>query len=356
LGFVEISLTVSYSWLFHTFSGAYLDRKQSETHGRVIVSADWLQQTKSRLPFNHWEIQRFRQMDDLDVSFLLPHLHQQALKSSDWMQNLVEDFVDKNDVVTYRRIDYAFRAEGGANEAGELPSSELTIITQASSNIIHKISDLAASGNTRISASVLYSSHIGLSHDLIRRLRVCWPDVRRLVDFHIVIRDCRDCGYADYSEDRKVSFAELVANAHGIFDIFSCSEIHQYGIGSLLQTELQSRRFGPKDTYPGNMLRKIASSLVRTKHGIVLDIDVVPSPNLYDSFRACRDSVVIGSSASERSDFGEKIVFVPPGLIIQLHLIISSFRSVALEIPVRTRPETKLQVRRLWERGVIRVR
>jgi hypothetical protein len=308
---------------FIHFAGAYLDRKQPEVHGRVIVSADWLQQTKSHLPFNHWEIQRFRQMDDLEIPLVLPKQYQQAMENSDWMQHLAEDFVENDDVVTYRRMDYAFRAEGGTNEAGEQPSSELTIITQASSSTIHKISDLASSGNTRISVSVLYSSHIGLSHDLIRRLRVCWPNVRRLVDFHIVIRDCGDCGYADYSEARKVSYAELVANAHGMFDVFSCSEIHQYGVGSLLQTDIKSRRFGPKDTYPGNMLRKIASSLVRTKHGIVLDIDVVPSPNLYDSFRACRTSL-LSASVSERSDFGEKIVFVPPGLP-QLNQTISHF-------------------------------
>lgn len=300
-----------------------MDRKQPETHGRVIVSADWLQQTKSRLPFNHWEIQRFRQMDDIDITFLLPHSYQQALKSSDWMQHLAEDFVENDDVVTYRRMDSAFRAEGGANEAGELPSSELTIITQASSNIIHKISDLASSGNTRISVSVLYFSHIGLSHDLIRRLRVCWPNVRRLVDFHIVIRDCHDCGYADYREDRKVSYAELVANAYGMFDVFSCNDIHQYGVGSFLQTDLKSRSFGPKDTHPCNMLRKIAASLVRTKHGIVLDIDIVPSPNLPDSFKACQASLT-SPSASEQSDFGERIVFVPPGLP-QLNQTISHF-------------------------------
>jgi hypothetical protein len=249
------------------------------------------------------------------------------------------------DVTIYRRIDYAFRAEGGVNEAGELPSSELMLGTYASSNFIHKIFEMAASRNLRICAIVPVDSNIGLSYELIRRLRICWPDVRRLVDFHIVIRDCRDCGYADYSEDRKVSFAELVSNAHGMFDGFSCDEVRNKGLSLLLA------RVIPDANSPAPLYRELAIELAPAPYFMLIDADIHISKDLLFEFKRCMNSKLL------QSDGGfNRTVFVAAGdLVIDDESIFNLIHAAFEKRGHLSYPRSKSELLAMLEKGDARV-
>jgi N-acetyllactosaminide beta-1,3-N-acetylglucosaminyltransferase len=90
------------------------------------------------------------------------------------------------------------------------------------------------------------------------------------------------------------------------------------------------------EKYPNNLLRNVAARYVNTDYIMVLDIDIVPSANLFEQFV---EFARRGSFSSETASLDAQTVYVVPVFELQ--------RGVEL-------PQDKASLSQLWDQGQVR--
>jgi hypothetical protein len=149
----------------------------------------------------------------------------------------------------------------------------VTITTHCSIENLHRIIDMAAASDMVISAAVLVRKSIGESVALIERLRTCFPDVERLVDFTLVITDPTH-EYDDYIDKitgNARKFSDIVKKAKSGFQEVSCLQIaERVSLSRVLENRDSFK-------YPTVLMQRIARRGVSTEHALLLEIDMRPS-------------------------------------------------------------------------------
>jgi hypothetical protein len=125
---------------------------------------------------------------------------------------------------------------------------------------------------------VLVLKSVGLTVELIKRLRNCFESVARFVDFHVVLVDSKSDMYSDFKHDSASlmkTLLDVIGPSNGAFDLYTCEQVRQEGLG--LKYGSSSNYQDKAVPFPQNLLRNIALDAAKSKHGIVLDGDIVPS-------------------------------------------------------------------------------
>jgi hypothetical protein len=165
--------------------------------------------------------------------------------------------------------------EGQINR-GSVP--DVTIATQCSDDKLHEIISMANTTDIPISVAVLALKSVGLTIELIWRLRSCFECVARFVDFHVALVDSKADLYGDFKHEpdflmRKLG--DVIAPSRGRLDKFPCNRLHRDGLGVIFGDG--SNYINKGVPYPTTLLRNTALEWVKSKHVITLDADLVPS-------------------------------------------------------------------------------
>ena len=164
-------------------------------------------------------------------------------------------------------------------------TSGATLVSQCSVNHIHHIAHLSKRWPGPVAVAVFVSApelerRVAVAIELLLWLHQCVPSMRRNVTIHLVTP-------LDTTPLRLPEQPPSPATA----DVTTCSNVaervhheltagHNYAIAasSAGASVFSSVR------YPGNTLRNVALSTVRTSHVFVVDIDMLPNADLYDGF------------------------------------------------------------------------
>jgi N-acetyllactosaminide beta-1,3-N-acetylglucosaminyltransferase len=183
---------------------------------------------------------------------------------------------------------------------------DLSLISQSSVSQLYNLDLLAYRWHGLISVSVFaLSQDIPLAIEAILLLRRCHPSIRQNTSFHLVY---------PLSVPMPPIGATTMAPRPSI-DIIS-NERNCHNIGSVLQS-MQSNLINYAHngvSYPNNLLRNVARRNSLTEFIFVIDIDLVPSDNLYEDFTEFAKENKLYSE-SQRED---KVVYVVPAYEIKI--------------------------------------
>jgi N-acetyllactosaminide beta-1,3-N-acetylglucosaminyltransferase len=183
---------------------------------------------------------------------------------------------------------------------------DLSLISQSSVSQLYNLDLLAHRWHGLISVSVFaLSQDIPLAIEAILLLRRCHPSIRQNTSFHLVY---------PLSVPMPPIGATTMAPRPSI-DIIS-NERNCHNIESVLQS-MQSNLINYAHngvSYPNNLLRNVARRNSLTEFIFVIDIDLVPSDNLYEDFTEFAKENKLYSE-SQRED---KVVYVVPAYEIKI--------------------------------------
>jgi len=149
-------------------------------------------------------------------------------------------------------------------KAAEDYNSEITLVTQCSTNRLFHLKQLIEFWNGPLSVAVFGpGDEIDEFMSIITRLVECYPLISSWVTFHVVI----PLSHPPYDKTLRVKVESLV----------TCHEIL-----------LKAKHFDPDNynkiiPYPGNLLRNVAVKYARTAYIFVIDIDMLPSKHLHQA-------------------------------------------------------------------------
>ncbi|KAK2170649.1 hypothetical protein LSH36_1g03000 [Paralvinella palmiformis] len=200
----------------------------------------------------------------------------------------------------------------------------VTLVTHCSVNHIHHLIQLSHHWQGPVSVAIFipqeYSSTVVQS---LLVLHYCMPHLRKNISIHLV--------YPMTQSPLSVQFPSFVP------EISRCRDFHE-----VLDTVLQ-QQFRPMQnyafegqSYPNNLLRNVAARFLPTDYLLVIDIDIIPSPNLFLSFV---DFARRTSFATETGSLDAQVVYVVPVFELQ--------RGVEL-------PQDKSSLLQLWKQGLVR--
>ncbi len=131
----------------------------------------------------------------------------------------------------YRVVPFALEAS--------LPHKDKSLIsvaTQCSVDFAHEVLQMARHWRARISLAVFALKGVGVTHQLLARLRQCSYDMESYVDFHIVFVDGPQI-YEDYRAGNVTDggYIALVNKQRNVFRHVSCDEILRKGFSSVFQ-------------------------------------------------------------------------------------------------------------------------
>jgi hypothetical protein len=262
------------------------------------------------------------------------------LASAQWMRALDRYSIPKS--TSFRLMPCVF----GSIYPDE--SAYLTLATQCSIESVHEVKDMAVMSDSRISVGVLILKDIGRSYQLVKRLRDCSPEIKSKVDFHFVFADGPDL-YADFNVNTtQASFHDLVHAADGALDQHSCEDVLSRGFSVMYEAHANYVEKGIP--YPVNLMRNVALRYITTPHVMIVDVDLVPSPNIGAEYARAMTELTVHQRKN-----ASRIALVAPGespLFVSSVLIRTAFELSRNESKV---PTTKAQLRDLWNRKLTRV-
>lgn len=201
--------------------------------------------------------------------------------------------------------------------SGEPGPHLLSLATHTTINNLHHLDSLLERWRSPLSVAVFaHGQDVKVATALLYALSVFCPQVRALVDFHLI---CLSGETASFPEKDREHFAGLDDCA----SVFSRLEMHR--------DEQQQKNYDMSGnvSYPNNLLRNVARGGTESSYILVLDMDMVPSADLHRQFE---DMVASGKLAGDE-------VFVLPAFEIR---------------HARKIPATKAELVQLYQVGEVR--
>ena len=196
-----------------------------------------------------------------------------------------------------------------ASPPPEIQGLEVTLATQCSLSQVGQLALLAQRWAAPVSVAVFVAPDaVSLALSLLSGLRVCYPDVRRYVDFHIVFP----------------SHAPLPPSQRR--EVHDCRETEQL----VEELKIRGSNYAEQKEYPINLLRNVARRYSGSEFTLVTDIDMLPSEGLRSAF--------LRFWVARRASLPEKLVFVLP------------VYEVSESVPEERVPRFKQQLLQLIER------
>ena len=200
----------------------------------------------------------------------------------------------------------------------------VTLVTHCSVNHIHHLIELSRWWQGPVSVAVFIPQEYSaiMLHSLLV-LHYCMPHLSKNITIHLV--------YPMTQSPLNVNLPSWIP------EVSECRDFREV-LDALLQQQLrpvQNYAFGMQK-YPNNLLRNVAARFLPTDYMLVIDIDIIPSPNLFHSFI---DFARRTSFASETGSLDAQLVYVVPVFEVR--------HGVEL-------PHDKKALLQLWGRGLIR--
>jgi hypothetical protein len=232
--------------------------------------------------------------------------------SRDWFIRLPRYYIPPTsyEEAYYRVLPFAFEASiTDDSVVAEKVSKVISIATQCSVDYAHEVVEMAKRWKSRISIGIFALENIAATHQLLARLRVCSPEVEKLVDFHIVYPE-KDGVFSDYSANSPPkSYADIVG-VKNIFEDHPCTDIIERGFGTAMSIK---GVFGGKAIpYPLGFMRNVPRLYLRTLHQMSLDTDIMPSIDLAAEYERALAEYEHNNPDAKMST----VLFVPPGLLL----------------------------------------
>ncbi|XP_039253736.2 beta-1,4-glucuronyltransferase 1-like [Styela clava] len=146
---------------------------------------------------------------------------------------------------------------------------DVTLVTHCTVDRLHHIIGLTETWAGPMSIAIFApGTDSAFADDAIDGLRLCWPVLRKLANFHLV--------YPKHESTR----ANM--SSAGDFVYLSCKDIMRRMVlkKSLLESQHSPGGLG----YPHNLMRNVALSGVLTNFVLTVDIEMIPSENLRKDF------------------------------------------------------------------------
>lgn len=202
--------------------------------------------------------------------------------------------------------------------SGEPEPHLLALATHTTVNNLHHLDSLLERWRNPLSVAVFaHGQDVKVATALLYALGVFCPQVRALVDFHLV---CLSGETASFPEKDREHFAGLEDCA----SVFSRLETHR--------DERREKNYDMSGnvSYPNNLLRNVARGGTESSYILVLDMDMVPSADLHQQFQ---------DMVASRKSAGAAEVFVLPAFEIR---------------HARKIPATKAELVQLYQVGEVR--
>ena len=178
----------------------------------------------------------------------------------------------------------------------------VTLVTQCSLNHLHHLVHLSREWAGPISVAVFvpeqYSAVVVAS---LLVLHYCIPHITSNISIHLVYP--LTPSPLDVSRTPAIPHVSDCVDFHKVLDLVlerQLKPLQNYDLGV--------------EKYPNNLLRNVATRYVATDHLMVLDVDIVPSPNLFQDFAEFARRV---SFTSETAALDAQTVYVLPVFEIQ---------------------------------------
>lgn len=150
-----------------------------------------------------------------------------------------------------------------------LPATAVTFVSHASVNYLPQLVDLATAYDGPLSVAIYLhqASHLPAAYRALQHLKRCHQHFDKKVNVHIFYKldSSGVCELPQREADDDVQCEDTLKNRF---------ELDEY---DLLNRNSQSNYW-----YPVNLARNIARSRSTTKYELVADIELLPSPRLYD--------------------------------------------------------------------------
>lgn len=166
----------------------------------------------------------------------------------------------------------------GGSKQHSSDSYDLALVTHTTSNHLHNLVQLSERWVGPISVSVFTHCHDAeFALQLIQNLYACYRHIQRNVFFHLLFP------VSSHAKITKIPYQDV-----------DCSE--EYSVKSTSQNFILEDKL----KYPHNVLRNLAIKTATAKFVLAIDIDILPSANLLNSFQ--RD-VLSSSTVDNRTAY-----------------------------------------------------
>ncbi|XP_070576845.1 beta-1,4-glucuronyltransferase 1-like [Ptychodera flava] len=199
----------------------------------------------------------------------------------------------------------------------KVKGEDVTIATHCTSAQVHHLASLAERWHAPISVAVL-TSDVAPLLNTITNLRRCFPPVKQHVSFHIVhtIEEDDSHEYSQTDEDTGLKVP--------------CNLVVDQSLDAGDQSEVKN------DFYPTNLLQNIAWKETLTDYIFPVDIDILPSGELEQNFKAFVQEQKVKDGINPVQ---QQRVFITPGF---------DMRS-----DIATMPKYKAELLQFWEKDSI---
>lgn len=220
--------------------------------------------------------------------------------------------------------------------------SDLSIVTHSTIYQMHNLDLLSRRWNGLISTSVFVVStdQLPIAIEIILLLRYCLPSIRHKTSFHLIYPLGFPTKLNNHQAQNVLDFLRWpdIIDSYSEFQRFVSNENCPRIEATIRKLTDHAINYNHQVPYPNNLLRNIARRYALTEYTLVIDIDLVPSANLYENFCEFAKRSKIFKETKSSVDIGpheNKVVFVVPTYEIDLNLTIS------LKYPIRN-PDHKL--------------
>lgn len=193
-------------------------------------------------------------------------------------------------------------------------NDDVSLASHASIDQLHYLLSLTQRWHGLISISLFVATlqQLSMAVEVILLLRYCNFDVRHKTSFHLVYPLSLTAEFNSYKGDswKWSSMLELNLYSRSFVSNENCKNI-QSSIRNLIKPS--STNYNHRVPYPNNLLRNVARRYASTEYTLVIDIDLMPSANLYEDFI---EFILRRKQESENDD--RKVIFVVPTFEIDL--------------------------------------
>lgn len=329
---VNIHTILLLSQIIHMSLMSRLETNKNERINKIATSARRLEEKYSAISYTDKDVSRERKQMYSTLQSLSSVLDSSGeyrivtfistsslLKSSRWKYSVLSKIETLDDLTV------------GSNVYRK---NDVSIVTHSTISQMHNLDLLSNRWNGLISFAVFATSieQLPIAIEVILLLRFCRPAIRHKTSFHLVYPLNLSTKLNNHQARNILDFLRWpdIIDFYPEFKDFvspsSCTRIE----GSVRQLTEQSINYNHKVPYPNNLLRNIGRRYAMTEYTFVIDIDLVPSANLYESFLefANRTKLFRDITASRES----KVVFVVPTYEIDFNLTINWTKQFGLDI------------------------
>lgn len=227
----------------------------------------------------------------------------------------------KNSKWKYSSISKLGTLDGTGSGNGLYRRNDISVVTHGTVLQLHHLALLSQRWHGLISVSVFVDSiqQLPIAVETILLLRHCIAPIRHRTSFHLVYPLSLSARLSNRQARSVLDFLkwpdilESYADLEHLVSDQNCASMNT----ALERWTESTMNYNHKVPYPSNLLRNIARRHGLTEYSFVLDIDLVPSSNLYESFLEFGkrtklfkewDASLLGRSTLPES----KVIFVVP--------------------------------------------